>query len=103
MLREEEHPISSNLTVRPVAATQAGEPHAVPAPAEKVTTAPVTERAAATTPAHPNPTLRLDSALGLVVIEFRDESGAVTHSIPSAHQLEAYRRTLAKVAPLDVV
>lgn len=48
-------------------------------------------------PAHavslmPNPQLRLDPALGLVVIEFRDESGAITTSIPSQRQLDAYRR-----------
>ena len=41
----------------------------------------------------PNPTLRLDPALGLVVIEFRDESGNVATSIPSQRQLEAYRRS----------
>ena len=39
-----------------------------------------------------NPTLRLDAALGLVVIEFRNESGAVTRSIPSQRQLQAYQR-----------
>ena len=35
----------------------------------------------------PNPQMRLDPALGLVVIEFRDTSGAVTTSIPSQRQL----------------
>jgi len=39
----------------------------------------------------PNPQLRLDPALGLVVIEFRDASGTVTTSIPSQRQLNAYR------------
>ena len=39
-----------------------------------------------------NPTLRLDAALGLVVIEFRSESGAVTTSIPSQRQLQEYQR-----------
>lgn len=38
-----------------------------------------------------NPSLRLDAALGLVVIEFRDDGGAITSSIPSQRQLEAYR------------
>jgi len=38
-----------------------------------------------------NPTLRLDPALGLVVIEFRDERGNVTASIPSQRQIDAYR------------
>ncbi len=38
-----------------------------------------------------NPSLRLDTGLGLVVIEFRNDSGTVTHSIPSQQQLEAYK------------
>jgi hypothetical protein len=39
-----------------------------------------------------NPTLRLDAALGLVVIEFRNDSGAITTSIPSQRQLQEYQR-----------
>ena len=39
-----------------------------------------------------NPTLRLEPALGLVVIEFRNDSGAITTSIPSERQIEAYQR-----------
>lgn len=46
----------------------------------------------APSPAQPNPSLQLDPALGLVVIEFRNDSGAVTESIPSERQLEAYQR-----------
>jgi hypothetical protein len=38
-----------------------------------------------------NPTLKFDSTLGLLVIEFRDSSGNVSTSIPSQRQLEAYR------------
>jgi hypothetical protein len=45
----------------------------------------------ATAPGTPNPTLLLDPALGLVVIEFVSKSGAVTTSIPSQRQLTAYR------------
>jgi hypothetical protein len=61
---------------------------------------PDTKRAAnapaATMPASPpevlaNPALRLDASLGLVVIEFRDGAGTITHSIPSQRQMEAYR------------
>lgn len=40
---------------------------------------------------HPNPTLRLDPALGVVVVAFHDEHGAVTTSIPTQQQLDAYR------------
>jgi len=39
----------------------------------------------------PNPTLQLNAALGLVVIEFRNDAGTVTNSIPSQQQLDAYR------------
>jgi hypothetical protein len=39
-----------------------------------------------------NPTLRLEPGLGLVVIEFRNDTGAVTTSIPSQRQLQAYQR-----------
>src|SRR4051812_6172286 len=39
-----------------------------------------------------SPSLRLDPALGLVVIEFRSNSGAVTNSFPSQRQLQAYQR-----------
>ncbi len=40
----------------------------------------------------PNPTLRLDPALGMVVIEFHNTSGALTTSIPSQRQLAAYQK-----------
>ena len=40
----------------------------------------------------PNPSLQLDPALGLVVIEFRNDSGAVTTSIPTEREIAAYQR-----------
>jgi len=50
-----------------------------------------------------NPTLRLDGALGLVVIEFRNDSGAITTSMPSQRQLQAYQRWNAtRVGPTPV-
>jgi hypothetical protein len=39
-----------------------------------------------------NPTLRLDGTLGLVVIEFFNDRGDITTSIPTQQQLEAYQR-----------
>ncbi|MBS7792629.1 hypothetical protein KTR66_21745 [Roseococcus sp. SDR] len=42
-------------------------------------------------PIGPNPRLRLDPALGIVVMEFLDAEGKVARSAPSAAQLEAYR------------
>ena len=46
-----------------------------------------------------NPSLRLDPALGLVVLEFRDETGQVTGSIPSQRQIEAYHRAGGQSVP----
>ena len=43
-------------------------------------------------PPFTNPDLRLDPALGLVVIEFHDDAGKLTNSIPSQRQIDAYRR-----------
>jgi hypothetical protein len=78
----------SDLTVPRVAAATAvsGErPPALPA------RPPVADGVAPAGSALPNPTLRLDAGLAMVVIEFRDESGAVRSSIPSQQQLDAYR------------
>lgn len=41
----------------------------------------------------PNPALRLDHALGVVIMEFRDLSGRVSWTIPTARELAAYRAT----------
>jgi hypothetical protein len=38
-----------------------------------------------------NPSLHLDLALNLVVLQFVDDNGDVTNSIPSAKQLKAYQ------------
>ena len=46
-----------------------------------------------------NPSTRLDADLGLVVIEFHNATGAVTSSIPTAEQLQAYRRWQTSDAP----
>ncbi len=51
-----------------------------------------------------NPTLRLEPALGLVVIEFRNDSGTITTSIPSQRQIEAYQRWEAtRIGPTPIV
>lgn len=82
--------MSNEFTVQAVSAARAnsdaaGEPKQVVA--ERLPVSP-----AVPTPI-PNPNLRLDPALGLVVIEFRnDTSDAVTTSIPSQRQLQAYQR-----------
>lgn len=42
-------------------------------------------------PIGPNPRLRLDPALGVVVMEFLDQAGKLRHSAPTEEQLRAYR------------
>lgn len=82
--------MSNELTVQAVGAVPATS-EAVVKP-KHVPVARVPASATSATPM-PNPYLRLNAALGLVVIEFRDNSGdAVTTSIPSQRQLEAYQR-----------
>ena len=60
-------------------------------------TAPIRNSAPAAAPAPKpvplfvNPSFKFDSTVGLVVIDFHDETGRVTNSIPSQQQLDAYR------------
>ena len=49
----------------------------------------------------PNPTLRLDAALGIVIIEFRNAAGEIADSIPTQQQLEAYRLRFASTSGKD--
>lgn len=49
--------------------------------------------------AAPNPTLRLDSGLGMVVIEFRGASGEVVTSLPTPREIAAYRTAAITNAP----
>ncbi|MBR0657369.1 hypothetical protein [Plastoroseomonas arctica] len=51
------------------------------------------------TAATPNPTLRLDSGLGMVVIEFRSTSGEVVASLPTPREIAAYRVAALTHAP----
>jgi hypothetical protein len=74
--------------------------HSVPAlgplatPATAAAPAPLVVAAAPAAAAavpEPSPRMRLDPALGLVVLEFRDARGEITQTLPSARQLAAYR------------
>jgi hypothetical protein len=49
----------------------------------------------------PNPTLRLDAALGIVIIEFGNAAGEIAESIPTQQQLEAYRLRFASTSGKD--
>lgn len=87
------------------------------APATAPSQAPVAKPAAAprprvdeppAAPAGPpviSPRLRIDTALHLVVMEFRDPNGEVLHSLPTPREIAAYRtqpREPAEGAALDV-
>src|SRR5262249_2872666 len=82
--------MANDLTIQAAAAMRVGSDTA------GSSRAPATEPIAAQEPPAaspvPNPSLRLNAALGLVVIEFRNDAGTVTSSIPSQRQLEAYQR-----------
>jgi hypothetical protein len=51
----------------------------------------------------PNPRMRLDRDLGMVVIEFRDASGRVSTSLPTERELQAYRASLTYGADLPML
>uniref|UniRef100_UPI0038CD446F hypothetical protein n=1 Tax=Neoroseomonas rubea TaxID=2748666 RepID=UPI0038CD446F len=57
---------------------------------------------AVVSPVTPNPRLRLDGSLGMVVIEFRDQAGSVANSIPSPRVIEAYRAAAMTDAPMPL-
>jgi hypothetical protein len=61
------------------------------APASAVAPVVTANAATATANATPNPTLELNAALGLVMIQFHNEAGAVTSSIPTQQQIDVYR------------
>jgi hypothetical protein len=83
--------MSSELTVQSVAAARTTSDAVVEVRAAvQPASAPVRSTAATRMP---NPNLRLDPPLGIVVIEFRnDTSGVITTSIPSERQLAEYQR-----------
>ena len=54
-----------------------------------------TEPVVAQGPFSPNPSLRIDPALGIVIIAFHDDPGKVSCTIPTERQLDAYRRSFS--------
>jgi hypothetical protein len=60
------------------------------APSQPAAATPAAAPAAAVP--EPSPRMRLDPALGLVVLEFRNDRGEVVQTLPDARQLAAYRR-----------
>jgi len=89
----------NELTVTAVSGTaSAGESHT------EIKTEPFPQPRQPAVPGQPyvNPSLHLDPALGLVVIEFRDAAGEVTASIPSQRQIDAYRLHVHPPAEFNV-
>lgn len=82
-------PIPSYRAVEAPSAAAPGRGMASPNPAAEVASAP----------ALPNPSLRLEPALGLVVMEFRNSAGEVAETIPTQRELEAYRSAARGAAP----
>jgi hypothetical protein len=91
-----------DTSLRGVAAT--GLAYALPSP---LATAMSTEEATVSAEAQaaieeirPNPRLRLDSGLGVVVIEFLDAQGDVRTSLPTEREMAAYRAAAIADQPL---
>jgi hypothetical protein len=83
--------MSNDLTVQPVAVVRSASGAVGEMRLATVQIQPQPDQAANPSPI-PNPSLRLDPALGLVVIEFRNHAGVVSRSIPSQRELEAYQK-----------
>lgn len=83
--------MSNDLTVQAITPVRATSDSADAAKAAALGPAPQQVQEAAALPIA-NPTLRFDPSLGLVVIEFRNDAGAVTTSVPSERQIAAYQQ-----------
>jgi hypothetical protein len=72
--------------------SSAGTPVATPDRIRSLQPAPATTfEPKASGPPPPSPTLRYDASLGILVIEFHNDAGQVSNSIPTQRQLDAYR------------
>jgi hypothetical protein len=83
--------MSNDLNVTPIAAAVAAT-ESVGQTKDAASAAAMEPKTSVSSAVGPNPSLELDPALGLVVIEFRNDAGAVTTSIPTEQQLLAYQR-----------
>jgi hypothetical protein len=87
--------------IQPLGCLQGGEP-VTPASARGSANASPdvasAEPATVQGPYTPNPSLRIDPALGIVIIEFHDDPGKVSSTIPTTRQLAAYTYALGRTA-----
>ena len=79
----------NDLSIQALAQPNPGS--AATAPAKPAVAAAPVEQTTHTATDAPNPTLALNAALGLVVIEFRNTAGAVVSTIPTTQQIQAYQ------------
>lgn len=79
-------------SAEPTRAASRGAGQAAAAPVLPAVIAPVT----------PNPRLRLDGSLGMVVLEFRGSAGEVANTIPSPREIAAYRAAAISDAPVPI-
>jgi hypothetical protein len=80
----------NDLSVR--AATPGNPGNGAVVPGKPAATAVPIDHVTPTQFASLNPSQQLDAALGIVVLEFRNDTGTITSSIPSQQQLAAYRQ-----------
>jgi hypothetical protein len=79
----------NDLAIQPLISVRTSP--AIVGEAKRVNQPPQPEPAANPSPTT-DPSLRLDPALGIVVLEFRNNAGVVTTSVPSQRQLQAYQK-----------
>ena len=88
--------------IRDIAAVQrtaATAPTSEATPANTKRTAEAAPAAStADAPMLPNPRLRIDAALNIVVLEFRDDTGEISRTLPSAQEIKAYRDGTAETS-----
>ncbi len=89
----------SDLSVRPVSQIVDVRPTTPTATSAATSSQTATKP---NSPMYPNPSYRLDPALGMVVIEFMSAGGVVRSSLPTQQQLDAYHRELDTGAKLDL-
>jgi len=88
----------NDLALRPLAPTD--PPRGPSRPHDPVGTGMPEAMSAPAPPVFPNPSLRIDGTLGLVVMEWRDVSGEITSTIPSPRVLAAYRAAVISDTPI---
>ena len=74
-----------------IQASQASLGSAAPSRIDDVAAQATAMPTAKPVPLFVNPSFQFDPTVGIVVIDFHNDTGAVTNSIPSQRQLEAYR------------